>query len=218
MSDVGATAIDPPMAVDLRARIAAYDWDGAFVAGCAQVAALVEDEGYALNRRFWDVFLNAPDVQHIRHLFTEAVIDKRVHRSTRFLMAKFTRPLDPEWYEIALRHAAENSEAGISIATLLAAQSAGYSGMIATVTRKLRDDPDRLGLLVDIIQRFAVMEAEAITSWLFHTEAQTAHRNRLSNATAFRETIAGTVGEAAELGGRIRGQAEVDRHEDEGQP
>ena len=192
-----------------RERVADYDWDGQIAASCAELVELLDDCSYEINRAFWDSYLGRPETRHLRSQFDETTMDKRVRKSARYMMSKYRKPFDDDWYEIAIRQVAENASVGVSIETLLSSFAAGYSKTIAVLARKLGNNPDRLAVLADVVQRLAIVEAEVMTSWLGSTEAARARDQRRESSAKFRESIATSIDGTAALGNRIRVQAQT---------
>ncbi len=190
-----------------RDRVSDYDWDGQIAPACADLVTLVDDASLEINRCFWDSYLSRPDTRHLRDQFDEALLDKRTRKSARYMMSKYRDPFSDEWYETAIRQVAENARVNVSIETLLSSFAAGYSRTIVVLGRKLGGDTARFTLLADIVQRLSIVEAEAMTSWLGNTEAESARDQRRVNSAEFRESIAGSIDGAAAFGNQIRIQA-----------
>ena len=190
-----------------RERVGDYDWDGQIGPACAQLLELLDDAGYDISRAFWSTYLSRPDTRQIRDQMDEALLDRRIRKSARYLMCKYRDPFNDEWYEIAIRQVAENAQVGVSIETMLSSFAAGYSHTIGVLARKLGGDTPRFAQLADVVQRLAIVEAEVMTSWLGNTEAERAREQRRVNSTKFNDSIAQSIDGAAAFGNQIRIQA-----------
>ncbi|OYY88135.1 MAG: chemotaxis protein, partial [Sphingomonas sp. 28-66-16] len=190
-----------------RDRVADYDWDGKIGPACKELVTLLADSSEDISRCFWSVYLTRSDTRHLRAIFTDELLTQRNSKSARYMMSKYRDPFGDDWYRVAVKQVADNANAGVSIESLLSSFAAGYSKTIEVLAQKVDGDAARFALLADVVQRLAIVEAEAMTSWLGNCQAERARADRRSSSARFRESIASSIEGAASFGNSIRVQA-----------
>ncbi|WNO54433.1 methyl-accepting chemotaxis protein [Stakelama saccharophila] len=190
-------------------RLADYDWDGAIVAGCREVAELLNGCYEDIARAFWRQYLSLPPTAHIRHLFTDERLNKRVAASARYTRMRYEAPADDEWMRHAIRHAVESQRSGIPLHTLLSALGYAHSLVLRSIAKQIGGDGDRLARLTDVVQRIALIEADVMASHLGALDAAQSDAERRERSEKFRGTIAESIAGTSSLGDRIRVQAQT---------
>jgi methyl-accepting chemotaxis protein len=189
-------------------RLARYDWDGLIATGCAAVSAVLEGHFERLSGLFWSRYLLDPALAAVRHEFTPEIIAKLVARSARYGRVKYDDPFGDEWMHLAFEHAERGYAAGMPLSAQLAAVSAAHKATIEVIASHVGGDDAKRTMMTDIVQRMALVEADLLFSRTSELERNQAREDRRDHTDKFRETIAGTIGGAAELGNRIRVQAQ----------
>jgi methyl-accepting chemotaxis protein len=189
-------------------RLARYDWDGTLAAGCAAVAIALEGQSERLAWVFWDRHLRDPDIAASQREFTPDVLSKIVARGALYGRIKYEHPFEDEWMVMAFENADRAYQAGVPLSTQLAALSNVHKATIETIAAYVGNDTERLTMMTDIVQRIALAEADLLFSRVGELQRNQARETRSERSHKFRETIAGTISSAAELGKRIRVQAQ----------
>ncbi|NML06901.1 methyl-accepting chemotaxis protein [Sphingomonas sp. G-3-2-10] len=191
----------------LSERLGRYDWDGRLAAGTAEVAATLSSEYENLATIFWRQYLRDPATAHVRDHYDAERLKKTIARSARYTKVKYERPFSDEWMLMACHHAEQAHAAGISLSAQLAAVSCSHDATLAAIAAHVGGDNVRFRAMSDIVQRLALAEADILFARTRELEQDAARDERRERTDQFRETIAGTIGGAAELGNRIRVQA-----------
>ncbi|MDF7775835.1 methyl-accepting chemotaxis protein [Sphingomonas sp. AOB5] len=192
----------------LSERLARYDWDGKLAEGAAEVAVALEGHYEEISGIFWRQYLNDPATAHIRAGFSEQRVAKQVAKGARYARAKFTRPFGDEWMLMACDHAEKAHQAGVSLSAQLAAVSCSHKATIDAISTYVGGDAEHANRLSDVVQRLALAEADILFARTRELEHEAASDERRERYGRFRETIAGTISGAADLGNRIRVQAQ----------
>jgi methyl-accepting chemotaxis protein len=193
----------------IRDRIRDYDWDGAIVPGCAEITALLDPEDYeTVATAFWRHYVSLDSTRHIAASFTPERLRKRIKRSADYGRAKFGRPLDEEWKNIAYGDADACAAAGIPMGPMCAAMTISQSTIVRLMQQKLGGDSVSLCRLADVVMRLSLVEFDLIATRSAAIQAERAGAERAARASAFRDRIAQSIHAAAGLGARIRLQAD----------
>ena len=191
-------------------RIDDYDWDGTIVPGCAEIVAILHDDDWrAIGESFWHHYLSLPTTQHIRDYFTPERLARRAERSIAYGRMKYGAPLGEGWKDVAIAHADDTRASNTPLPAMLSALAYAHS-LTKQLLRTRLDalgQPERMGVLGDVVQRLALIEADVMASHLGHTDAQSARAERQERAGEFRETIARSITGTAARGAGLRDQA-----------
>ena len=186
-----------------------YDWDSSIADACRDVSALLTDEDYrTIAEGFWHYYLSLPATQAIRGYFTATRLERRIAQSTAYAASKYRTPFGEEWKAIATMHADQSRQAGIPLSTLQAALSVSHSRTLALIEQRITGDSRRLLRLCDAIQRITLVESDVMSGHLAAADAAQALGERQARSAAFRDSIAHSIDGAAQLGDRIRIQAD----------
>jgi methyl-accepting chemotaxis protein len=189
-------------------RVAEYDWDGGITAGAREVADLIAPVRHELARCFWDFYLALPDMASVRAHLHPDELERRIEDSADYTVERYRDPFGEAWAEKARRNALESRRGRIPLHKQLAGLAFAHGEVLRRVEVAVAGDLSRFRRLADIIQRLAVVEADVLTGVIADFETQKRARERQSRSEAFRATIADTLSETAELGGRISDQAD----------
>ncbi|QDX26250.1 chemotaxis protein [Sphingomonas suaedae] len=188
-------------------RIRDYDWDGAIAEGCARITELIDADCETIGRAFWDHYLALPATAHVRGFFVGARLDEQLALSTRYTRAKYARPFDTEWVEMAAKHAEDAHRARIPLPALLSAFAFAHTRTFELLGDRLSDDVQTFRRLSDVATRMAMLEADFMASQLGARDAQLARNERKARSDQFRADIAGTIDVTNALGTKVREQA-----------
>jgi methyl-accepting chemotaxis protein len=188
-------------------RIRDYDWDGAIREGCADVAALIGDDFEGVSQAFWDHYLSLDATAHVRDYFTGQRMRDQVRASAIYMGAKFQRPFDEAWLNMASKHADDAHRSRIPLSALLSAFAYAHARTQEIIRQRLIDDPERFARLADVAQRMSMLEADFMASQLGGRDAELARNERRARSEQFRGEIAGTIELTTTLGARVRDQA-----------
>ena len=206
-ASVGAAGrvVEQAMAAAGR-RISDYDWDGTLLAGANEVAALIDADLIAIAEAFWTYYLALPEMARARSHFDPATLTRRVAASAEYTRLRYGDPFGTGWQTIARDNAVESRRGRLPLSTQLTALSFAHGEVLKRIERSVGGDTARFRRLADVVQRLAIVEAEVLTATVGAFEADKVAHERERRASAFRDTIAGTLGETATLGARMRGQ------------
>jgi methyl-accepting chemotaxis protein len=122
---------------------------------------------------------------------------------------KYGAPLGEGWKDVAIAHADDTRASNTPLPAMLSALAYAHS-LTKQLLRTRLDalgQPERMGVLGDVVQRLALIEADVMASHLGHTDAQSARAERQERAGEFRETIARSITGTAARGAGLRDQA-----------
>ena len=109
---------------------------------------------------------------------------------------------------MAFAHAGEANDAGVPVPALLSSLSFAHSQTLKIIAAKLGENTARIRELADIVQRLALVEADAMTTYLGQCDAQRGRNERIARSDRFRDDIAESIQGTANLGMKIRVQAQ----------
>ncbi|MBN8815549.1 MAG: chemotaxis protein [Sphingomonas sp.] len=191
----------------LRRDLPAFDWDGQIGPLTAEIAPIVAPHYRRICEIFWDHYLAHPAAAPVRGYYTADRLEKAVEASVVYMRAKFEKPLGRDWMEMACAHARDSERAGMPLAAQLASLTASYQATVNVVATACSGDTERLARYVDVMQRVSAVEAHVLTSYISQLVEHRSRKARLARSEKFRESIAGSIASAAELGTQIRAQA-----------
>ncbi|WP_236701832.1 methyl-accepting chemotaxis protein, partial [Sphingomonas sp. Leaf30] len=192
----------------LYERVRDYDWDGAIGPSCATLTAMLDAADHRLiAETFWRHYLSLESALHVRPAFTPERLERSIVASADYVRLKYLSPYDLAWRDIAIDHAVQSRKANIPLPALLAALAFAHSVTLGLIAERVGTDTASMRMLGDVIQRLALIEADIMASHLSASDAEAARIARSARAAAFRESIATSIEDTAELGARIRVQA-----------
>ncbi len=192
----------------LYERVRDYDWDGAIGPSCATLTAMLDAADHRLiAETFWRHYLSLESALHVRPAFTPERLERSIVASAHYVRLKYLSPYDLAWRDIAIDHAVQSRKANIPLPALLAALAFAHSVTLGLIAERVGTDTASMRMLGDVIQRLALIEADIMASHLSASDAEAARIARSARAAAFRESIASSIEDTAELGARIRVQA-----------
>jgi methyl-accepting chemotaxis protein len=199
----GAWADDPR---SFTQRMADYDWDGAIAPACAIISKRLDrNDGWKrVSLAFWKHYLSLSAAAGVEERVPPEAGGSQVARVTRYVRAKLGNPLGPEWGQMAQEHVEAARSWGVPLAVVLASMSAGNSAVMALV-----DDGDAATMrrIGDVMQRLALVEADAMATGLGRLNAAREQAHRAERGAAFRDSIVAGIDAAATLGDRVHSQA-----------
>ncbi|MBD8737677.1 chemotaxis protein [Sphingomonas sp. CFBP 13706] len=192
----------------LYERVRDYDWDGAIGPSCATLTAMLDAADHRLiAETFWRHYLSLESALHVRPAFTPERLERSIVASAHYVRLKYLSPYDLAWRDIAIDHAVQSRKANIPLPALLAALAFAHSVTLGLIAERVGTDTASMRMLGDVIQRLALIEADIMASHLSASDAEAARIARSARAAAFRDSIASSIEDTAELGARIRVQA-----------
>ena len=192
-----------------RERIAPYDSDGMISANYEDLATLIKPVAEHIATHFWKKFVSLPHMKEFKHIFNEEIIRKRIEKTTYYTLSKFCRPFDDEWCRIAARQVTEAYHAGTPVSALISSYNSAYSHGMALLLDYVGNDLNRYSRVIDVAQRLACVETEAMLSWLGNLEGRAARAQRQQESSLFKSAVAETVANSASLGAQLKDQAET---------
>lgn len=190
-------------------RVANFNSDGAITAHYREVSTIMDRIADRVAESFWEHYLQHPHMAAYRGVFTPEVRAKRVKRSADFTRLKFSAPFDNAWIEACAQHVAEAHGARAPVKAMLSSYCWGCTKMIDYLRDECGDDLARYSRVVDIVQRLAAVENEAMVSWLGNLQASVAREERRTESAQFKEMMAATVDRSAALGAQLKDQAKT---------
>jgi methyl-accepting chemotaxis protein len=188
-------------------HVANYDWDGAIAPAAAEIARLIQGSEEVIAASFWEHYLSLPVVAHLRPLLDPDQLARRVRRSAEYTRARYQRPFDDAWMQMAIKHASGSHKLNIPLQALLSSLSFSHSRTLEVIEEKMGDDTSRLREIGDVIQRLGLVEADVMASHLGARDVEQAREERRARSAQFSESIAQSIEGTASLGNRIRVQA-----------
>jgi methyl-accepting chemotaxis protein len=192
---------------ELKRDLPPFDWDGQVQPLFAEIAPIVEPHYREVCSIFWDHYLAHPAAKHLRAYYTPEKIAAEMDMAVDYMRAKFENPVGRDWKAMACANARDSERAGVPLAPLLSSLAAAHQRTLAIVGEACDGDCTRFSRYADAIQRIALVEAHLLTTYVSQLVDQRARKSRQARSEKFRESIAGSIGAAAELGTRIRAQA-----------
>ena len=194
-------------AAEIAARLTPYDWDGDLIPGCAAIAAAIAGHEHDIVETFWAHYMTIPATEPARRAMDDAAISTQKFEGSAYIQAKFARIDDPAWMQTGRRHSRMSYLVGVPLAAQFAALSLAHSATLDVVAKHYADSPEQVRRLADIIQRVALIEADLLASHIHDVQREGVARARGERAAVFRQSIAGSIEDAARQGSQIRSQA-----------
>ncbi|WP_448663234.1 methyl-accepting chemotaxis protein [Sphingomonas sp. CJ20] len=182
-----------------------YDWDGALLSGCAEIATLMAGRQEAIARTMAARFLEMPASLPLRDRFRS---EEHIQLSARYGEIKYAHAFTEQWVDMVCSFAAMTHNAGIPLPPIIATFAHAHSATMRALAEQLSDQPERLARLCDIVQRVAMAEVELMAGHLEARDAAEVVAERQERADQFRASIAESIHGATALGNRIRVQAQ----------
>ncbi|MES2338823.1 MAG: methyl-accepting chemotaxis protein [Pseudomonadota bacterium] len=198
---------DAENAADIAARLAPYDWDGRLRDGCAAIARAVSGRERHIAEVFWQHYLQMPATEPVRRLLGPAELDEQKAISAAYVRAKYAGIDTGDWMRTGRRHARFSIATGVPLSAQFAALSFAHAATIEVIADHVGGDVAELRRLDDILQRVAMIEADLLASHIHDIQRSDANRARGERAETFRQSIAGSIEQAARQGSGIRDQA-----------
>ncbi|WP_342658362.1 methyl-accepting chemotaxis protein [Sphingomonas sp. NY01] len=185
-----------------------YDWDNSVTSTCAEIMSLLTDEDIdTISRTFWDHYLGQAELRDRRSVLTPDRLRDRIASSARYIREKYDRPFDQTWLDMAVDYAMHARDSGVSLRTLMNALNYSQSRTMHALEQRVKGDSARMCRLADMTARISLAEAGIMASALGRSDAMLSRDARHEQAEAFRQTIAGAIGNAAARGDTLREQA-----------
>ncbi|WP_240313426.1 methyl-accepting chemotaxis protein [Sphingomonas carotinifaciens] len=185
-----------------------YDWDNSVTSTCAEIMSLLTDEDIdTISRTFWDHYLGQAELRDRRSVLTPDRLRDRIASSARYIREKYGRPFDQTWLDMAVDYAMRARDSGVSLRTLMNALNYSQSRTMHALEQRVKGDSARMCRLADMTARISLAEAGIMASALGRSDAMLSRDARHEQAEAFRQTIAGAIGNAAARGDTLREQA-----------
>ncbi|MBB4085413.1 methyl-accepting chemotaxis protein [Sphingomonas carotinifaciens] len=185
-----------------------YDWDNSVTSTCAEITSLLTDEDIdMISRTFWDHYLGQAELRDRRSALTPDRLRDRIASSARYTREKYGRPFDQTWLDMAVNYAMRARDSGVSLRTLMNALNYSQSRTMHALEQRVKGDSARMCRLADMTARISLAEAGIMASALGRSDAMLSRDARHEQAEAFRQTIAGAIGNAAARGDTLREQA-----------
>uniref|UniRef100_UPI0035B41141 methyl-accepting chemotaxis protein n=2 Tax=Sphingomonas TaxID=13687 RepID=UPI0035B41141 len=185
-----------------------YDWDGSVTSTCAEIMSLLTDDDIdMISRTFWDHYLGQSELRDRRSVLTADRLRARVAGSALYVREKYGRPFDQTWLDMAVGYAMRARDSGVSLRTLMNALNYSQSRTMHALEQRVAGDSARMCRLADMTARISLAEAGIMASALGRADAMLSRNDRHEQAEAFRQTIAGAIGDAAARGDSLREQA-----------
>jgi len=191
-------------AIDLAARLRAFDFDGSLASASRDVWTVLESEIRFIAEAYWQQWQRCfGDQRQWAPMDTQKMIDA----GAEFLRNRFLNTSGRTWIESIERSVAAAYAAGVSPMALLSMISFSDRAAMEVLLRQIDRSDARLPTLIDTLMRLSALEGE-ITVAIYNAyrdhSAQTS-RDRL--AAEFREGIAKMVEGVSLEGAALRGQA-----------
>ncbi len=191
-------------AIDLAARLRAFDFDGSLASASRDVWIVLESEIRFIAEAYWQQWQRCfGDQRQWAPMDTQKMIDA----GAEFLRNRFLNTSGRTWIESIERSVAAAYAAGVSPMALLSMISFSDRAAMEVLLRQIDRSDARLPTLIDTLMRLSALEGE-ITVAIYNAyrdhSAQTS-RDRL--AAEFREGIAKMVEGVSLEGAALRGQA-----------
>ncbi|WP_213981678.1 methyl-accepting chemotaxis protein [Sphingomonas sp. dw_22] len=191
-------------AIDVRARLRIFDFDGSLVQSSRDAWDVLEPEIHAVSSAYWQQWLRCfADERNWAPGDTAKMIDVGVV----FLKNRFLDTAGQSWIESIERSVSAAYSGGVPPMALLSMINASDRAALEVMMRRLGADDTRLPVLIDTLMRLSALEGD-ITVEIYNMyreySAQVA-RDRL--AVEFRDSIGATVERASREGDQLRVQA-----------
>ncbi|PXA94977.1 chemotaxis protein, partial [Nostoc sp. 3335mG] len=190
--------------IDVRARLAIFDFDNSLMASAREAWELLEPEMRQVSEAYWQQWLRCfADQRAWAPQETQKMIDVGIV----FLRDRFLDTAGRAWIESIERSVAAAYAAEVPPLALLSMINASDRAALDALMRRVGADDPRLPKLIDTLMRLSALEGDIMVElYNMHREhsAQVA-RDRL--ATDFRDSIGSTVERASREGDQLRVQA-----------
>jgi methyl-accepting chemotaxis protein len=191
-------------ALDLDARLRAFDTDGRLGDASRRLWALLESDANAISRAYWTQWSRCFDDGRV---WTAHESERMIAIGATFLADRFLRTRERAWVESIERSVAAAWAADVSPLALLSMISASDRAALDVLMARVAPGDAALPELIDALMRLSALEGE-ITSEIYtayRDHAARVARDRL--AADFRTGIADTLARSTRDGDELRAQA-----------
>ena len=188
---------------DLPKGLRFYDTSGDLPQRAAMLWGRIASAEGEMAREFWRRYARSPEVGET---FDEGKIDHLANRILPFIRAKFERPTDPAWVQMAFDYVESSLRGGITLSTLLAGISSETEAAFLAI-RQATDDIDEHILLARTLSEVQSLEIDVfIHHAIAITRAETEGRASVQ-AEEFNRKVMGVVETVTRDSHQLRGQA-----------
>ena len=196
------TAIDA-----LESRLDAYDYDGAIGPACKDIASLLTGRREEIAAVFLDMVARSSGKPLPASRYQRQILE-----SSDYIDRKFSDPFGRDWLRMSMRNASIFLKFGIPVHAFLQALTIAQSRLLSVLHEQLGEDSARLLRLCDVTQRLGMLEAAVVVDHIGIERDRDARDAREQRSRDFRNDIGSTIDHAADLGSRIRVQAQTASH------
>ena len=191
-------------AVDIEARLQAFDMEHTLLASAAEAWSLLEPDIREVSEAYWQHWLRCfDDGRSWAPHETQKMIDLGIE----FLRNRFLDTSGRAWVESVERSVASAYAADVPPMALLSMINASDRAALKILIRRLDPGDAKLADLVDTLLRLSALEGEITVALYNEYRAHAANVARERLAAEFQSSIGSTVQRASSEGERLREQA-----------
>ncbi|MBW4331184.1 chemotaxis protein [Stakelama sp. CBK3Z-3] len=201
---------DREAAIDaLKRRLDAYDEDGAVAPACTEILALISDRVESVAFTFLDTLGRDKGAFAPGGWLTGERYQRQLRASAEYVRLKYSSPLGRDWLHAAVRNVELCQKLRIPMHAFLSAIAICNSRLMAILQEEIGEDSPRVARLCDVVQRLAMVEAAVMVEHAAYERDRAARAEREQRASTFQQDIGSTLHHTADLGQRIRVQAQT---------
>jgi methyl-accepting chemotaxis protein len=188
---------------DLSKGLRFYDTSGDLPQRAAKLWTVICSAQGEMAREFWRRYARSPE---IGETFDDGKIDHLANKILPFIRAKFERPTDPAWVQMAFDYVQSALAGGITLSTLLAGISSETEAAFVAI-RQATEEVDEHILLARTLSEVQSLEIDVfIHHAITITRAESESRNSVK-AADFNRRVMGVVDTVTSDSQMLRGQA-----------
>ncbi|MEN3747132.1 methyl-accepting chemotaxis protein [Sphingomonas sp. HF-S3] len=190
--------------IDVRARLAIFDFDNSLVASAREVWDVLEPEMRQVSDAYWQQWLRCFADQRA---WAPQETQKMVDVGIVFLRNRFLDTAGHAWIDSIERSVAAAYAAEVPPLALLSMINASDRAALDALMRRVGADDPRLPKLIDTLMRLSALEGDIMVELYNMCREHSAQVARDRLATDFRDSIGSTVERASREGDQLRVQA-----------
>ena len=189
--------------IDVENRLVEFD-DGHLVEKAREIWDTIESDASEIGDAFWNFFSDRSDIDTG---WMKLSGDNMRAEVTRLARMKLENINQQPWVDWLMAACANARRSDVNLTTLLASSNASNRTCMKLLVGKLKNDPEKLPVLIDAMARVAAIEAEVISTFYFAYEQIDATDMRSKYGAEFEVKVSEAANEAASESQHLKTQA-----------
>ncbi len=186
-------------------RLAHYDPDNCLPGYALEISNLMDGHFEEVAAAFWDHYCETTGFGVVAAQ-QAGLYEMYISDISEFTKLKFDDLTDQRWVHGAFKNAYSAQQRGIEHWKVIASVSAAYQKATEIISKKVKDDLNRVSTLLGALSRIQIIEAEIMSAAITELSRKQAAEESLRRASSFKDEVEKEVRSASQFGDTIHGQ------------